>query len=108
MIARICLAASVVLLVISIAVNVYFLSGRGISIDKSTHLHNEQFQGQLQMNLWLAQGDKVDWLILLDNKDFKAVHDALMALPPQESYFAKIFYKENGWTLIVPRFAKSK
>ena len=100
------------LLVISVGGNVYFIFGKGINIDKRTittnQNHNEQFQGQISFNMWMSQGNVVKWKVMRYEK-IEDVENALNALPPQYSYFTKVFFVQGagfntGFVVCVPEF----
>lgn len=86
-----------ILLVLSILCNIYFVIGKGINItyDKRiitrTSTYANQFGGQLMMNMWMTQGNKVEWV---DKKisDFKTISELkifLENLHPTSSYFVR-------------------
>ena len=81
--------------------------GKGVKVEnhKHTHLHQEQFQGQLMMNFMMYKGNKVEW----NMKQFKSLEGILSfltTLPPQESYFAKLVHP--GHHVIYPVFFKKE
>ncbi len=86
-----------------VGVTLFFTMGKGIQIDKSTHMtthqHQEQFQGQISMNFWMSQGNKVVWKCPTVEPSELANH--LINLPPQYSYFSKIAYSSREYNLIV-------
>lgn len=103
------------LLLCSIGLNVYFLMGKGIVIDKSTHIqnHNEQFQGQLMVNMMMQKGDEIRWKI----KEFKGarkeqlikIQSFLNTLHPTSSYFAKHISATLKYSFIIyPTFLNKK
>ena len=103
-----------ILLAVSIAGNIFFILGKGINIDKSTHTnvnnHNENFQGQLMMNLWMSQGDTIEWVIVYTTTENpqKELVDLLKPLPPQISYFATIIWMGDRYQIIYPNIMKKQ
>lgn len=87
-----------ILLVVSIALNIYFVTGRGINIDKheEIHKHQEHFQSQLIINLHQSHGAAKWKSINWKNAGFKTLAEYLDTLPPEQSYFSKPtgFYEE--------------
>lgn len=85
-------------LIISLMCNVilgFYLIKGGINITNHTEnkQYQQQFQGQLQFNMWMAQGNKIKWNKIVTNSD--EVVQKLEQLPPQYSYFAKLMYTSN-------------
>lgn len=115
MLDKIKLIVWIVLLSISVAFNVFFIAGNGIKIDKSinttSHQHQEQFQGQISMNMWMSQGNTVKWTykvfmpVSAAPDQFKEIKDYITSLPPQYSYFAKWYYIPGvGTVIFTPEF----
>jgi len=88
----------VVVGIISIGINVWFFSGKGITFNSYTTNHQEQFQqqfqGQLLVNQWTAQGDKIEWKeVYCDNATYLTELDKLH---PISSMYAKIIFMDHG------------
>ena len=92
----------VLLLLASLAANVFLAYGKGITIDKSDRSdrsdrrvsHQEQMQGQLFIQNGIAHGDKVRW----ECKTFSTqtqVSDFITALHPTSSLLCKISTREE-------------
>ena len=102
-----------ILLTISIGINIWFLSGKGIIINNNTTNHQEQYQqqwqGQLLINQWAYQGNTIEWKLvkcLLED-----VPVELNKLHPISSLYCKItLHSNSAWVdLIYPEiFAKTK
>ena len=90
----------------------YFASGGTIKLNSPTvhnHSHQEQFQGQLMINMFLQKGNKLRWQIESCNKESgKTEVDILNVLHPTSSYFAKITKTENTCNIIYPIFLEEK
>jgi hypothetical protein len=104
----------IALFFISIGLNVFLATWKGINITKNytTNNHQEQmqFQGQLSMNMWVSQGNKVVWKYE-QLKDPEAVVNKLTVLPPQYSYFAKVSWQHGlttMYTIFWPEFMTEK
>jgi len=85
----------VVLFLASVGLNVFFLMGKGINIDKSTtvHQHQEQFQGQLMINQYYHKGNKIEWeLRKFPFERPEELISYLNSLHPTSSYFTKITF----------------
>lgn len=87
-------------LVVSIGLNIIFLCGGGINIDNRVTNHQEQFQqqwqGQLLINQWAAQGNQIEWKILhFRSGDFTIVQKELNKLHPISALYAKVIYEYN-------------
>ena len=100
-----------VLFVLSVGVNVFFLMGKGITIDKRTLVnnHNEQFQGQLMVNMYMQKGNKIEWAYTY----FDTVVDGLSflnTLHPSMSFFSKMFWDDTrkGYGVVYPTFMEEK
>jgi len=87
-----------VLLLMSIGINVWFFSGKGINVTKNTYITNDQrqwqqqYSGQLMIQQWMVQGNKVEWKHKAIN-DFKSIDELIAfrnAMPPDSSYFSSI------------------
>ena len=110
------LVVSIIFNIILVAGIIVSLIGKGIQInptykyETNNHSHQEQFQGQLSMNMWMSQGDKVVWVTKTFTNTIE-ISDILNVLPPQTSYFAKTVtqFKEDCSVLgyiIYPVFLK--
>lgn len=92
-----------IFLILSIGTNVYFLSGKGITInqDKSNHQYQQQWQGQLMINQWTAQGNKIEWKTIIIETE--KVPEELNKLHPISAMYAKVMYLRDisGSTLIL-------
>ena len=94
-----------VMFVISVALNVFLLMGKGIQIDRSVtnHVHQEQYQQQAQLLVGpfgtkgTLRWEKLE--ILGPHGRYISVEQHLMSLSPEQSLFAKIH--DNA--LYVPR-----
>ena len=97
------------LLVIAVAGDIYFIMGKGINIDKSTHMtthqHQEQYQGQVSINYFQAYGSKLKWKLVQYDKLDDAL-TALNLLPDQYAVLSsKPTYLGNGkWGNWIPEF----
>jgi hypothetical protein len=100
-----------VLLLISVAGNVYFLLGNGINVDKRQYTtnnnHQEQFQGQISMNMWMSHGDSIEWKVE-KFETVEQVKEFLTIMAPQYSYFTKVvwLHSNNTWYVFIPEFMK--
>ena len=92
----------VLLLLTSLATNVFLAYGKGITIDRSDRSdrsdrrvsHQEQMQGQLFIQNGIANGDKIRW----ECKSFatqKEVSDFITAIHPTSSLLCKISSREE-------------
>ena len=102
------------LLIASLVANFMLYKGLQINIDKSitTHQHQEQFQyqGQLLINQWAAQGNTIEWKIIF-SKDIAgtSLHQALNRLHPISALYSKITVAENEFFIIYPEiFTKTE
>lgn len=102
-----------VILTLSIALNILLLIKGGITInnkyDQRQDQRQFQFQGQLLMNFFMAQGDKIEWVV----KDFESEKDLIKfieELPPQESFFCKILDgpRVENVRILYPHYIKEK
>jgi len=91
--------ATILLVILSITM---FKDGQIKIMSPTTHQHNhqEQFQGQLMINMLYQKGDKIEWKY----KEFEPekgktnnqqLIDFLNTLHPTSSYFAKIYWYHN-------------
>lgn len=85
------------LFIISLLANVYFISGKGIVINRDERVinnnNNSQWQGQLLLNQWTAQGNKIEWRVIKSNwGDYRQELDKLH---PISSMYSKI-YSDNS------------
>jgi len=92
---KIIVSVVVFLIICSVVLNIYFLLGRGIIINKdysvTNNNNNSQWQGQLMMNMFVVQGNTIEWKAK-PCSEFKTIEEYLIfknALPPQSSYFAQ-------------------
>ena len=77
------------------------------SPETTTHNHNENFQGQLMVNMMMQRGNKLRWKIKTC-KETECVIDFLNTLHPTSSYFAKIDVERYPRTIIYPDFLDKK
>ena len=96
---------------IFIGLSIALLFGKGIQINpiyqQHTHNHQEQFQGQLMMNLYLSKGNHIEW----QDKEFETyaeLKDYKTSLPPQVSYFCSIIPNSKKWIISCPNFLEEK
>ena len=101
------------ILALSIVLNVLLLVKGGITVnnkyDQRQDQRQFQVQGQLLMNFFTAQGDKIEWLV----KDFESEKDLIKfieELPPQESFFCKVLggLHSSDITVMCPHYIKEK
>lgn len=94
------------LFIISLLANAYFISGKGIVINRDERVinnnNNSQWQGQLLLNQWTAQGNKIEWKLvkcLLEDTPTE-----LNKLHPISSFYCKItLHSNSAWVdLIYP------
>ena len=105
----------ILLFVASIGLNVFFLLGKGINIDKRTivHNHQEQFQGQLMINQYYHKGNKIEWKVKelsggANDLILKTI-SFLQTLHPTSSYFAKIVRVNHvRWYVLYPDLMELK
>lgn len=107
------LIALVILLTISIGINIWFFSGKGIIVNQDRRVinnnNNSQWQGQMLINQFMVQGDKIEWKLvrcLLED-----VPTELDKLHPISSFYCKItLHSNSAWVdLIYPNiFNKTK
>ena len=96
----------VIVLIISLVLNFLFYKGLQINIDKSitTHQHQEQyqFQGQLLINQWAAQGNTIVWKT--KQCDAKFIQIELNNMDPISAFYAKLIFdnETHQYTLIYP------
>lgn len=106
-----------VLFIASLALNYFIFCGKGIVInqDRRATYHQEQYQqqwsGQLIMNMWAAQGNTAVWRYKAI-KDFKSIDELVafkQALHPLSSWFSRVEpiptgfkYGEYDWYLLWP------
>jgi hypothetical protein len=93
------------LFIISLLANVYFISGKGIVINRDERVinnnNNSQWQGQLLLNQWTAQGNKIEWkfLVVRSLTDLDRVTKLtieLNKLHPISSLYSKALKNTNG------------
>ena len=81
-----------IVLAISIGINIWFLSGKGIVINNNTTNHQEQYQqqwqGQMLINQFMVQGDKIEWK-LITCQTVDAMY-TLEKLHPISSLYSKV------------------
>ena len=107
------------LLVVSVGFNLYYLQRGALHVThehyNENHVtnHNQQYQGQMQMNMWMSRGDVLEWHVEgFQNEEQLA--QALELLPPHYSYFVKVVYVGDAvdnlapWRMFVPIFMKKK
>ena len=99
----------IVVLAISIGVNVWFLSGKGIVVNNYTTNHQEQYQqqwqGQLLLNQWTAQGDKIEWKSIIMNaqspeNEAKRITEELNKLHPISAFYSRVYYHSSRCSII--------
>ena len=88
------------LLAISIGINVWFFSGKGIIVNQDRRVinnnNNSQWQGQMLINQFMVQGDKIEWKKLdIIQDDFSIIQTELDKLHPISSLYAKIIYTHS-------------
>jgi hypothetical protein len=102
-----------VILALSIVLNVLLIVKNGIVInnkyDQRQDQRQFQFQGQLLMNFFMAQGDKIEWTVTT----FKTEGELIKFIeerPPQESFFCKpLGFNADGVRIILcPHYIKEK
>lgn len=105
------------LFVISIFCNIYFavyILGKGIVVNNYTTNHQEQYQqqwqGQLLINQWAAQGNTIEWkAIYSQDKKGESSLQLLNNLHPISSFYAKVSYDKDEFIIIYPDiFTKTK
>lgn len=92
------------LLAVSIGINIWFFSGKGIEINNFNYTrqyqYQQQFQGQLLINQWAAQGNIIEWKLvkcLLED-----VPEELNRLHPISSFYCKIILPStSAWVDII-------
>ncbi len=96
---------------IFIVLSISLLFGKGIQINPvyqtHNHLHQEQFQGQLMLNLWMSEGNHVEWKDS-EFSTYQELKDYRTSLPPQVSYFCSIIPDSKKWVISCPNFLKEK
>jgi hypothetical protein len=101
-----------ILLAVSLGINIWFLSGKGIMVNQDRRVinnnNNSQWQGQLLINQWNTQGDKIEWKLvkcLLENVPIE-----LSKLHPISSFYCKItLHANSAWVdLIYPEIFTEK
>jgi len=105
-----------VILVISIGINLFFLFGKGIVVNISNTNHQEQYQyqqqwqGQLLINQFMVQGDKIEWKA--DKVSPLTIQEKLNSLHPISAMYCKIIFLNesvNDIAIIYPDiFTKTK
>ena len=90
-----------VILIISMGINVFFFTGKGINITNNKHIHQEQYkqQSMLSIGLFANQG-RLSWeRICIDRgstggsefyNKYETILDFLMTLSPEQSLMSKI------------------
>jgi len=80
------------ILAISLGINIWFFSGKGIEINNFTYnrqyQYQQQFQGQLLINQWTAEGNKIEWKMI--EVDYDKITIELDKLHPISSLYAKV------------------
>jgi hypothetical protein len=103
-----------ILLAISIGINVWFISGKGIIVNQDRRVinnnNNSQWQGQMLINQFMVQGDKIEWKII--EADLNEITVELNKLHPISSLYSKVFYpmtkREGLYFIIYPDIFHSK
>lgn len=98
------------LFIISLLANAYFISGKGIVINRDERVinnnNNSQWQGQLLLNQWAAQGNKIEWKSftvhhITDYDRTNKLKTELNILHPISSLYSKVFRNSNGEIVVV-------
>lgn len=103
-----------ILFSISIIFNIYFLCGKGITINNYTTNHQEQYQqqwqGMLSVNQWVAQGNTIEWKeVLIDGSKGEKLIDTLNKLHPISALYSKMYCTTDFCLLVYPDiFTKTK
>ena len=98
------------LFIISVFFNVVFICyiiGKGITLNNyntyNQQQYQQQWQGQLLLNQWTAQGNKIEWKRIDNVKSYnnsieESIQDHLNKLHPISSLYAKVIvkYHNNG------------
>lgn len=105
----------IILFSISIAFNIYFLCGKGIVINNNITNHQEQYQqqwqGQLFINQWVAQGNEIEWRVIQCSHN--DINSNLNKLHPISSLYSKIIsydhaFKDDSFIIYPDIFTKTK
>jgi len=98
-----------IIFTLSIIINIFLLFKKDIYFINQNDMRQDQrqyqYQGQLQFNMWMAQGDTIKWEGFY-TKNIDEIIDKLNQLPPQYSYFSKIIYTDTGLYILIPKFMK--
>lgn len=106
----------VILFAVSLIVNIYFIFNTPFTITHKHTYNNQQyqFQGQLMMNMYMAEGTKIEWVdhyIERTNdiqKDEELISKFLMSLHPTSSFFRDIYRYDKFIVIKYPNFLKEK
>ena len=95
---KIMLGVMCFIFICSISINIFFFLGKNIIINKDYRVinNNSQWQGQLLINQWAAQGNQIEWKTLqFRSGDFTIVQKELNKLHPISALYAKVIYEYN-------------
>jgi hypothetical protein len=100
-----------ILLTISIGINIWFFSGKGIVINNNItndqRQWQQQWQGQLLINQWTSQGNTIEWKTI--ETDYDNIISDLNKLHPISSMYAKIIKFDSKIEVYYPKiFTKTK
>lgn len=101
-----------IILFISIGLNAWFFAGKGIIVNRDERVinnnNNSQWQGQLLINQWNAQGNKIEWKEI--RSDVTNYLSELNTLHPISSMYSKIYRSPNRPFVIIiyPEIFKEK
>jgi len=93
--------------VVSLIANFMLYKGLQINIDKRTTNHQEQYQqqwqGQLLVNQWTAQGNEIEWRVI-HSTDIKGttLMQALNRLHPISAMYAKVLVYGMDFSIVYP------
>ena len=102
------------LFVLSIITNIYLVSyvlSKGIIVNNYTTNHQEQmqFQGQLLVNQWTAQGDTIEWKVIYSQDEpNRSLMEILNSLHPISSFYSKISLYNGDFCIIYPTVFSEK
>jgi len=110
---KVVISVLTVVLVISVVINVYFLTGKGIQIDKSITTHSESFStsmsGAMIVNGQFYEGNTFETkTAYFDTEDEKNIF--MKMLPPFSWLWAKEYFSilKNKWVVDYPYFYKEE
>ena len=102
-------AAATVIFLISFGLNVWFITGKGITINQDRRMitYNSQWQGQILINQWETKGDKIVWRTVKCGRKIDNVPKELGKLHPVSSLYAKVIFchylgNDGKWFIIYP------